>query len=158
MTYLPYVANNVKNKKLFEIRARELFELIRVHPNQKRKKFIWDSKLAEVAYQHCRDMAINRFFGHVNLLEIGANQRIRNTGYRLPDNYSPGKGNNVESLAAGDPTTLGTLNAWLNSSGHRPHVFGENEFYAVQSQVAVGYFEGGYYKRYWCFLACHEQA
>lgn len=148
-TYLPIVAHDRKPTK-----ARQLFDLICGHPAQCRPVIQWSDLLAQVATAHCRDMAKRGFFAHANLDGVNANQRLRNAGYPLPDLYSE-DGNNVESLAAGDPTVGGTLRAWLNSPGHRPHVFGEAQFFAAQTQCAVGYAEGGYYKRYWCALFCH---
>lgn len=45
----------------------------------------------------------------------------------------------------------------MRSDGHRPHLMGEADFYREQTQMGVGYAEGGYYKRYWCVIACHGE-
>ena len=149
-TRLPYVANQ-------PTKARRLFDAICKHPAQRRQRIEWSDLLAQVATAHCIDMAERGFFGHTNPDGVGANERIRRAGIHLPAMYdgSP-TANYTESLAAGDPTVDGTLRAWLNSPGHRPHVFGEADFFGTQTLAAVGYCEGGYYKRYWCFLACHR--
>lgn len=160
MVYMPFVVNR-SNKTIpfaFTLRARELFNLIKNdRENQKRPKLIWDDVLAEIAYEHCKDMTLRNFWGHINPDGIGPNQRILNKNYFLPpEKYAGLRANNTESLAAGDSTTQGTRNAWLNSSGHRSHVFGIDLFYREQTRAAVGYCEGGFYKRYWCFLSCHS--
>ena len=150
-TYMPAVANQRKSSL-----ARQLFDLLRGHPQQQRAVIEWNETLAQVATEHCRDMAKRGYFGHTNPDGIGANQRLRNAGYRLPEVYASHQdANNVESLAAGDPTVAGTCQAWLNSPGHRPHVFGEDEFYQAQTQMGVGFHRGGYYKRYWCVVTAH---
>lgn len=150
ITHLPIIAAETNPGK-----ARQLFDLIRQSPYQKRKEIVWNAVLARVATAHCRDMVTRGYFGHTNPDGIGANERVRRGGYPLPDLYPHDlTANNIESLAAGDPSAEGTLRAWLNSPGHRPHVFGEGEFFGAQHDMGVGYYQGGYYKRYWCVVAC----
>jgi hypothetical protein len=58
-------------------------------------------------------------------------------GYKLPDWWKV-KGNNVESIAVGGSKPENIAISWLNSSGHRKHVFAEDKFYKDQLCAGIG--------------------
>lgn len=133
-----------------------LFQLIALHPSQRRPVCVLDSVLCQVARQHAEDMSQHNFFAHTNLSGHGPNWRIRQAGYQLPDWYGKEPdANNVESIAGGQATTEGALAAWLASDAHRVHVLGRLDFYAAQTHVGVGYAFGqdSEYRHYWVFLS-----
>jgi len=100
-------------------------------------------------------MGEQRYFSHTNLDGYGPNYLVRQAGYQLPSWWSSDPtANYIESIAAGYPTPETAWQAWLNSSGHRRHVLGENEFWAEQTNYGIGYayVAGSPYRHYWVFI------
>lgn len=114
-----------------------LYELIRNSSFQKRLNMSRSFMLDQAARKKAFDMAENNYFAHTAPDGKTANENVREMGYVLPDFY-PVKGNNIESLSIGGNHPEDTLNGWLNSPKHRPHVFGENEFYLKQQCIGIG--------------------
>jgi Divergent InlB B-repeat domain/Bacterial Ig domain len=73
----------------------------------------------------------------------------------LPDYYdqSPA-GNNIESVNAGRASAGDAWGSWMDSSGHRVHLLGENSFYAQQTSVGVGFVDnpGSEWRYYWVVI------
>lgn len=157
--YLPSIYNESGIGGQNDI-AYALFEIAVNDPGQQRKDMHWNDKLARVAQAYAERMAREGFFSHTDPQGKGANWRVRQGGYRLPDWYGTAlHANNVESLSGGHTTAESAWNGWLRSPDHRIHVLGEISIYAEQSQVGVGHFElkGSRYRHYWVFLSAHPE-
>lgn len=126
------------------------------HPDQQRDKSACDPILAQVARAHARDMALRDYFSHVNPDGIGPNLLVRQAGYPLPNWYGNDQGsNNIESISGGQNSAEEAWQAWLNSSSHRIHILGSEDFYAQQDAYGVGYYfnADSTYGHYWVFIS-----
>jgi uncharacterized protein YkwD len=135
---------------------RKLATLAKVDPNQQRPVMNCHSILSNVAHARALDMARNGYFSHVNLDGYGPNFLVAQAGYRLPSWWPDTPSENyIESIAAGYPTADAAWTAWLNSSNHRVHVLGQNDFWAEQTNYGMGhvYIEGSPYGHYWVFIS-----
>jgi uncharacterized protein YkwD len=140
-----------------EDKARQIYDLMRTHPEQGRRGMVWDDRLAEIAYAKCRDQAERDWRGHVSPEGVGPNKMIRDAGYPLPDWYEHDRyANNCESTAHGGGGDVeGVWKAWMDSPGHRQHVLGLDDFYGGQTRVGVGMYAGGTWRFYWAILSVH---
>ena len=139
----------------FTAQRRELFNLLISDPDQKRASPTCNATLARVAQARAEDMAQRGYFAHTNPDGIGPNHLVEAAGYVLPTFYSHDlNGNNIESIAGGTQTASATWRAWKSSSGHRPHVLGEDPFYAEQVDIGIGYvyIANSTYKHYWVII------
>ncbi len=139
----------------FTAQRLELFNLLVNDPDQKRASRTCNATLARVAQAKAEDMARRNYFDHTNPEGFGPNYLVRAAGYVLPTFYSGElNGNNIESIAGGTQTASATWRVLKSSSGHRPHVLGENTFYAEQVDVGIGYFylADSTYKHYWVII------
>jgi uncharacterized protein YkwD len=167
--FLPFVANEpvvapvegaARQGNPCAINEQEamLARLLLNDDRQNRSVLACDPVLAAVARAKARDMAVRNYFDHVNPDGSGPNVLIEDAGHSLPDSYSQEKtGNNVESIAAGFDTASRAWNGWLNSDQHRPHVLGEEPFFAQQTEYGVGYYfdPTSFYHHYWVVLTAH---
>lgn len=140
---------------------RAFAELMRNHPNQARESMTCNATLARVARARAADMAAREYFGHVNPDGHGPNYLVRQAGYRLPDFYDQRpSGNNIESLGAGFRAAADAWNGLMNSSGHRAHLLGENDFYADQVEYGIGYVNDpdSPYGHYWVVISAYRES
>lgn len=116
-----------------------LFEIIRdsEHQQRNREKMVRQPLLDKAAAAKAQDMAARDYFAHTSPAGVSANQNVRNSGYPLPDWYVQ-NGNNVESLSIGGNTLEQIANGWYKSDKHRPHVYAEDKFFAVQLCIGIG--------------------
>ena len=131
-------------------------DLMVTDAGQQRVNPICDSILSQVARARARDMANRNYFSHTTPEGDGPNLLVREAGYPLPDWYGDDQGsNNIESIGAGYATPDENWTGWLNSSQHRTHVLGTQQFYADQRAYGVGYYYNpdSVYKHYWVFLS-----
>lgn len=144
-------------------RAREVFDRMRTHPEQKRKGMVWDVDLANAALAKCMAQARKGWDGHVDPRGYGPNWWVRrHTLYKLPDYPHDDAANTVESLAHSGDGTLdgikapeyGVWNSWMGSPHHADHILGRNSTFVAQTQVGVAYhyLEGSVHGHYWCIL------
>lgn len=115
--------------------ANTLAELIRHHPSQKRPVLHCNQLLTSIAQQRAEQLANNKAD-----LNITPNQILIKGGFRVP-NYYPVSGNQVEAVARGMAQADQTLAYLLDSGKHHDHVMGIGEFFALQSQIGIGYFK-----------------
>lgn len=136
---------------------RAVAKLVRNHPKQGRPRLVHDSYLHLVARAKALDMAKRDYFGHVDPDGIGANHRLKMTGYGLPDYYAQQRDvTNIEALAAGDRhTPKVAFAAWMNSPDHRVHVLATDPFFADQTRFGVGYAKSvrSKYTHYYVFVS-----
>lgn len=116
-----------------------LFNLVSRHAGQQRPTMRLDPILCKVARERARDIEMRSYFSHVNPQGVGPNRLVTRAGYVLPVTYSAEmSANNIESIAKAAGNAAVPFALWLNSAGHRPHLLGENPFYAAQTSVGVG--------------------
>ena len=126
------------------------------HPDQQRATLVCDPILAQVARARARDMALRGYFSHTNPDGEGPNLLVRRAGYSLPSWYSTSRNaNNIESIGGGHTSANAVWQGWLNSSAHRTHLLGENDFYASQEAYGIGYYfnPDSPLKHYWVFIS-----
>jgi uncharacterized protein YkwD len=128
----------------------ELEALFRDDPDQQRSSLSRNDTLAQVARARAVDMANRAYFGHETPEGYMANYLVESAGYLLPS-YYPDNGNNVESIALNYLTAADVWAAWSKSAGHRPHIMGEETFYAEQNEYGIGYAENAD-GRYWVLI------
>ena len=127
---------------------------------QQRTEMKLNGTLAMVARARAEDMANSGYFSHTNLDGNGPNFLVRDAGYILPDSYGMElDSNNIESIAAGYENAGDTLEAWINSPGHRTHVFGEIPFHREQVDFGVGFAVNpeSPYVFYWVFISARQK-
>jgi uncharacterized protein YkwD len=122
-----------------EGRAGVLGEMLAAHQAQQRVAMTCDPRLVAFAKARAADMAARGYFGHVNPDNIGPNELLVATGFLLPNTYSGGRNNNIESIVGGLPRPSEVLEALLGSTRHRPQVLGENPFFQSQDRFGVAY-------------------
>lgn len=134
--------------------VQELFDLMSHDPAQQRPMLMPNDKLMSAAYSHAVDMATRDFFSHETPDHIWPNQRVREAGYHLPDDW-PNDKNYVESICAGQPTPQEAWNAWMHSESHSRHLLGLTPFFAAQTNVGIGYTRNdkSIYHWYWCVVS-----
>lgn len=134
---------------------KKLANLAKTHPYQGRPMMNCHPILNQVARERALDMGQNGYFNHINLDGFGPNYMVLQAGYRLPSWWpdSPDE-NYIESIAGGYTTADAAWDAWLKSQNHRPHVLGEVDFWAEQTNYGVGYayVAGSPYGHYWVFI------
>jgi len=143
-----------------EDREAALTTLIIESALQKRSEMQLNGTLASVARARAEDMANSGYFSHTNLDGNGPNFLVRDAGYILPDSYGMElDSNNIESIAAGYENAGDTLEAWINSPGHRTHVFGEIPFHREQVDFGVGFAANpeSPYGFYWVFISARQK-
>lgn len=134
--YLP----DVENEERLDVVQELLFRIVRDSPHQRRQQGCMQRhpSLDQAAQYKAQEMARLGYFGHTSPAGVSANQNVRKVGYPLPDWY-PFGGNNVESLYIGTDRPQDAADAWFASDHHRPHVYGQDAFFAGQCCVGVGY-------------------
>lgn len=75
---------------------------------------IWSDDIARVAQAHSEDMARRDYFSHTNLSGQSPFDRLGRAGI--------GYSSAGENIAYGNSSGSGTLQQWLNSSGHRANI------------------------------------
>jgi uncharacterized protein YkwD len=145
----PHGAADVNSQEL------QIFNYLKNAGGQGRPFAVLDPTLCRVARQKAADMANRGYYSHTNPDGHGPNWLVRQAGYILPDHYDQSPtGNNVESVNAGRASAGDAWSSWLDSSGHRVHLLGENSFYAEQTSVGVGFVDdpGSQWRYYWVVI------
>jgi hypothetical protein len=154
---LAYHPRGSNSELRFTPNAKELAiaEFMRRNPNQQRRHLRFDPILSKIAQERAEDMGRRGYFGHISPDGLGANHLVQQAGYALPSFYgqSP-SANNIESIAAGQPTPETVWNRWMNSAGHRTHLLGLSDFWADQTDYGIGYayVAGSPHLHYWVVL------
>ena len=134
---------------------QQIFNSLKSAGGQGRPFAVLDPVLCRVARQKAADMANRGYYSHTNPDGYGPNWLVRQAGYSLPDYYDPSPAaNNVESVNAGRASAGDAWSSWMDSSGHRVHLLGENSFYAQQTSVGVGFVDdpGSQWRYYWVVI------
>ncbi len=113
-------------------------------------ELVWDDKLAEVARDHSKDMAINHYLDHINQNGESPTARAIRHGYDVHKEldggwYSDGIAENIGKMPTGNVVGVGYVSSdaesiakaqvsgWMSSPGHRANIL--NKDYAV---IGVG--------------------
>ena len=96
----------------------------------------WDDNAAEAARLHSVDMATNSYFNHTGL--DGRNMAKRMTAQGVKWSSC------AENIFAGNGFGVMAYNSWINSSGHRLNILGQN----THLGVGFGYNPNDTYKFY----------
>jgi uncharacterized protein YkwD len=148
--YLPFISLPACNPNHQE---QQLAALMASDPGQQRPSLTCHPALAQVARERALDMVERHYFSHTNPDGYGPNYLVRQAGYVLPSYYQTAPtANNIESIAAGNPTASLTWAQWMSSSGHRRHLLGTESFFAEQVEYGIGYANGGFYGHYWVVI------
>ncbi|MCX7552381.1 hypothetical protein OS175_00700 [Marinicella sp. S1101] len=110
-------------------------ELIKTHPSQKREVLNCNSQLSKIAQKRAEALSKNTADP-----EITANQIVAKGGFRFPD-YYPISGNQVEAVAKSAANSDSVLNHLVNSDKHHNHILGKGEFFVIQTELGVGYYQ-----------------
>ena len=148
--YLPFISRPLCNPNYQE---GQIAVIMAGDPGQQRPSFTCHPILARVARERAEDMVARGYFSHTNPDGHGPNYLVTQAGYVLPSYYETHlAANNIESIAAGNPTAGLTWAQWMNSSGHRRHLLGTVAFFAEQTEYGIGYASGGIYGHYWVVI------
>lgn len=115
---------------------------------QQRKSLLWSTSLAAAAMWKALDIADHNYWSHRASTGEMPNFTARRMGCNLPAAYGD-SWNGVESLCAGSPNAAPILEALGTSASHRPHIWGENEFFRQQTHVGVAMVRGGQWGWIW---------
>jgi len=85
---------------------------------------------------HSKDMAVNNYFDHTNLMGESPWDRIDMAGY--------GGFGSGENIAAGNGTAEATMAQWMDSPGHCSNIMNPDF-----NEIGVGYYPGGQYGHMW---------
>ena len=101
-------------------------------------------ELLVAARRHSNDMAQNNIFSHTGSDGSSPFDRMIEAGYRF--RYAG------ENVAAGYPTAQQTVNAWMNSAGHRRNILNRN---FCDVGIGYAYDARSSYRNYWTLtLGC----
>ena len=110
------------------------------------------ARLMEVARERAIDMATKNYFDHEDPDGVWPNERVRASGFQLPDWY-PDDSIQVESIAAGHLTPADALTALVASEDHHDHMTGKG-FWVGHVLFGVGCAENedSRYQRYYVIV------
>lgn len=100
---------------------------------------------------HSEEMATHNYFAHQSAVTgRHPNRNAADHGFPLPEWWSLDT-NNIESIAAGNPTAAASLRQLTLSQGHRNHLYGVSEFFARNREAGIGYAfnQAADYRHYW---------
>lgn len=141
--YLPIVANQVDPVTAF-------VDMLKADPRQQRPVLKVCPCLAKAALWRATGLANGEPWDHKDSKGRRPNGLARSYGCTLPPAYAD-DANYIESLTAGTADPMVAFTSLANSPMHKIHLFGENNFYRVQTRVGVAMAEreGSDYRYYW---------
>ena len=154
---LPLSANaNQYQKCGLHPKAQKLAQLIIEDIKQNRSTLVCSPILAKIALSKAKEMAELGRVDHIG--RSGANRRLIDANYPLSKVYPRMFENNVEAIAAGYSDPAEMWKQFKNSDGHRTHLLAEHEFYLLQNEIAVGYFQDkkSPHVHYWVVYVAHQ--
>lgn len=120
--------------------ARQIFDITNVIRHRfGLKEVVWNDEIAEVAFNHSKDMAENKFFSHESELTGDLAQRLEEGGI----NYQTA----AENIAADYVDGPAAVDGWLNSDGHRKTMLSEDF-----EELGVGVFKKYYTQNFFTSL------
>lgn len=136
--------------------ARKLASLIINDPQQRREVLECNGLLSAIADAKAREMASLGRVDHMG--RSFSNRRLVDSGYPLSDLYPRGMENNVEAIAGGISSAEEMWQEFRASPVHRVHLLAEHEFYLLQDEIGVGFFEAPHspHVEYWVVYVAHQ--
>lgn len=119
-------------------KSRQLAQLIMSYTGQQRNELMCNNELAKAAEKKARLMAEADKISHY-IDNTSPNELLSAEGIELPHNYAI-LGNQVEAVQGGADSSKEAFENFLTSYYHKQHLLGENDFYAKQNQIGVGYY------------------
>ncbi|MBU2967758.1 CAP domain-containing protein [Pseudoalteromonas sp. C2R02] len=135
------------------IQAQELTQLIINDSTQLRHHLTCDARLTRAATIKVKEMAESGWVIH-----SGANRRLRDQNFPLPDYYGIGMANQVEALAGGQESSVNVWAGFKGSKSHATHLLGKLKFYHEQDKIGVGFIKAPKSKHiyYWAVYLAKE--
>jgi hypothetical protein len=150
--YLPFVATANPLRDCFGADSpATFFRSLVGDARQQRRGLRCYPPLVRAAKRRAAGLAAGDPWGHVDAAGVTPNEYVRAEGVVLPESYA-GKGNNVESIAAGSGDATAIYNALAGSASHSVHLFGVGDFFGRQGHCGIAVATGGQYGWYWCIL------
>ena len=118
------------------------YDLLLHDARQQRPRLTVCKTLEVGAAWKAADIVANDYWSHRAHNGEYANETARRFCASLSPDYGPGW-NGVESLVAGSEDAAIMFNALAESPSHRVHLFGEVDFYRVQTHVGIAMAPGG---------------
>ena len=143
--YLPIVVTEPVNP------VAAFYQLLTADQRQQRPRLQRCESLEEAAEWKAQDIIANGYWAHQAHGGEWPNATARRFGCNLPVEYGD-NWNGCESLVAGSPDAAVMFTALAGSPSHRVHLFGEVDFYRVQTHVGVAMVAGGQWGWVWVLL------
>ena len=143
--YMPIIATEPVNP------VAAFYQLLTADQRQQRPRLQRCESLEEAAEWKAQDIIANGYWSHQAHDGEWPNATARRFGCNLPVEYGD-NWNGCESLVAGSPDAAVMFTALAGSPSHRVHLFGEVDFYRVQTHVGVAMATGGRYGWVWVLL------
>lgn len=131
--FLLILSGSVLSAQTSTTLERRIHDLVNAERQKARTgPLTWDSKLADIARTHSRDMARRHFFAHVNPDGEDPTARGRRAGYEcrkiLGNRIRVGLAENLyeASGTARDDIEHASVRGWMNSPGHRQNILEKN--------------------------------
>jgi len=154
--YMPLVAGGLPDPDATcfgNPKALAFYRLMRDDPRQQRVEFRCNPALVRAAQKRAAGLATVDPWSHIDHDGVTPNQYARAAGCQLPESY-PLNGNGIESLTAGTGDVGIAYESLTNgvSPAHQRHMLAETTYFREQTQVGIGYAEGGALGFYWAIL------
>ena len=143
--YLPIIATETINQ------VTAFYRLLTADQRQQRPSFGTCAQLEAAAAWKAQDIVTHGYWAHQAANGEWPNATVRRFGCNLPTEYG-NTWNGVESLVAGSPDAVVMFGALAESPSHRVHLFGEVDFYRMQTHVGVACAAGGRFGWVWCVM------
>lgn len=127
------------------------YDMLRNDGRQQRSQLEVCQHLEAAAEWKAADIVANGYWAHQAYSGEWPNATARRFGCNLPVEYGD-NWNGCESLVAGSPDAAVMFNALAESPSHRVHLFGEVDFYRMQTHVGVAMAAGGQWGWVWCVM------
>ena len=143
--YMPIIATEPVNPVV------AFYRLLTADQRQRRSSLGTCAQLEAAAEWKAQDIVTHGYWAHQAANGEWPNATVRRFGCNLPSEYGS-NWNGCESLVAGSPDAVVMFAALAESPAHRVHLFGEVDFYRMQTHVGVAMATGGCYGWVWCVM------
>ena len=143
--YMPIIATEPVNP------VATFYQMLADDQRQRRSSVGTCAQLEAAAEWKAQDIIAHGYWSHQAHGGEWPNATARRFGCNLPVEYGD-NWNGCESLVAGSPDAAVMFTALAGSPSHRVHLFGEVDFYRVQTHVGVAMVAGGQWGWVWVLL------
>lgn len=114
-------------------------EALLTDPRQQRRDVRCNPALVAAANARAYSLAMGGYWDHCDPAGVCPNSVARAAGCRLPADYKI-IGNDIESLVAGSPDALASIDALSTSEKHADAIFARKPFFLNQREIGIGYY------------------